>query len=192
MDHSAAGEHDALSTAVAGTDGDHRWVGGVVPVSRGPDVPGFRAGAGRSDRRDGAAVLPGALGGPWTWDRWNSSPAFPTTPGAVQAVLAGVLLAAGAARGRQPAASGSRGRRSAAQRRLPGDGTSVVAVGTLRGRCHRPAGPRNALLRRLVVGHRAGAGRGCVCARACAWAGIRHGNRQRRRYRRKFRRRHGC
>lgn len=40
----------------------------------------------------GSSVLPGVLGGPWSWDRWNPSPAFSTTPGAVQVVAALVVV----------------------------------------------------------------------------------------------------
>lgn len=40
----------------------------------------------------GSSVLPGVLGGPWSWDRWDPSPAFSTTSTLVQ-VIVGVLLA---------------------------------------------------------------------------------------------------
>lgn len=39
------------------------------------------------------AVVPGMLGGPWNWDRWTPSPAFPATPGPVQVVAVIVAVA---------------------------------------------------------------------------------------------------
>lgn len=38
------------------------------------------------------ALLPGAVGGPWTWERWGTSHPFPTTPVILQ-ILAAVLVA---------------------------------------------------------------------------------------------------
>ncbi|MDN6404489.1 hypothetical protein [Corynebacterium sp.] len=77
----------APTAITAGWAGLYLYLAGRMSPGSGPALDDLTGAMG-------AAVLPGALGGPWTWDRWNSSPAFPTTPGAVQAVLAGVLLAA--------------------------------------------------------------------------------------------------
>jgi hypothetical protein len=46
---------------------------GHVSQSTGPGLDDLTGAVG-------SAVLPGILGGPWTWDRWNPSPAFATTP----------------------------------------------------------------------------------------------------------------
>ncbi|MGO3362740.1 MAG: hypothetical protein ACTIL2_09895 [Corynebacterium sp.] len=58
---------------------------GRVSQDAGPgldDIPGAL----------GASVLPGVLGGPWSWDRWNPSPSFPTTPVPLQ-IGAAVVVA---------------------------------------------------------------------------------------------------
>lgn len=71
------------------------WAGlYLVLVDRGPqDAP---VGLDGIPTAITTAVLPGALGGPWSWDRWNPSPSFPTTstPGqiAVSVIAAVVVL----------------------------------------------------------------------------------------------------
>lgn len=54
----------------------------------GADAPGLHGVTSAL----GSSVLPGVLGGPWSWDRWNPSPAFSTTSTLVQ-VIVGVLVA---------------------------------------------------------------------------------------------------
>lgn len=58
-------------------------------VDRTPDA--FSPGLDGVTTALGSSVLPGVLGGPWSWDRWNPSPAFSTTPGVVQLVAALVV-----------------------------------------------------------------------------------------------------
>lgn len=62
----------------------------LVLVDRAPDA--FSPGLDGVTTALGSSVLPGVLGGPWSWDRWNPSPAFSTTSGAVQVAAALVVV----------------------------------------------------------------------------------------------------
>ncbi|MEY8564987.1 hypothetical protein AALF15_00240 [Corynebacteriaceae bacterium 7-707] len=80
------------------------WTVGVVPVAltafwaglylylveRGSGTPS--PGLDGIATALGSSVVPGVLGGPWSWDRWDPSPAFSTTAGPVQ-VAAAVVVA---------------------------------------------------------------------------------------------------
>ncbi|MEJ6548027.1 hypothetical protein PQI66_00525 [Corynebacterium sp. USCH3] len=62
----------------------------LVLVDRGPATG--PSGLDGTVSALGSSVLPGILGGPWSWDRWNPSPAFSTTPGWAQLTTAGVVV----------------------------------------------------------------------------------------------------
>ncbi|MGP9724605.1 hypothetical protein ACT3SZ_11385 [Corynebacterium sp. AOP40-9SA-29] len=69
------------------------WAGVYLAVVGRGDGGGDAPGLHGVTSALGSSVLPGVFGGPWSWDRWNPSPAFSTTPSLVQVILA-VLLAA--------------------------------------------------------------------------------------------------
>lgn len=97
----------ALFAVVLVLRGRHRipWTVGVLPavltvawaglylalVDRGPDT--VSPGLDGTVTALGSSVVPGVLGGPWSWDRWNPSPVFSTTAVPVQVAAAAVVVA---------------------------------------------------------------------------------------------------
>lgn len=69
-------------------------LGGLTPPDRDAP-PGDGVASGIVDALR-TTLLPGAVGGPWTWERWGTSHPFPTTPVGLQ-VIAAVLVAAAVA-----------------------------------------------------------------------------------------------
>lgn len=65
-------------------------LGGFTPSDRdAPAGDGVTSGIVDALR---TTLLPGAVGGPWTWERWGTSHPFPTTPVGLQ-IIAAVLVA---------------------------------------------------------------------------------------------------